>query len=396
MRAGNILQCSLGTPIVATALALAGCQGSEERDPGDGFGGGADGLETGAGGVPGTTSGGGAVEGDGGGTGTRLDVAADDGGGGECAAVSETSSVGLQPADIIFVVDNSGSMVFEAEAVQDYLNGFSAQIVLADVDARVVLLSAYPNSDWAGICIDPPLGKGGCPAVDSNPPAFLHVNQEIGSNDGLQKLLDRYPDYASMMRSNSVKHIVVVSDDNADMDASSFLQAWKQLNPSFENTVVHAIAAPEGPLLACVPPVSPCCATSAAVGQTYLDLSQITGGLFGNLCDQEFQPIFTELAQEVVSTASLACEFEIPPPPNNQDFDRDAVNVRFDDGNGQTLEIGRVDDPAQCADVSDGWYYDDPNDPQEILLCPQTCDGLQGLDGATISLLFGCETIPAG
>jgi hypothetical protein len=119
-------------------------------------------------------------------------------------------------------------------------------------------------------------------------------------------------------------------------------------------------------------------------------------GLIGNLNAGEFQPIFTELASNVITTASLACEYEIPMPEAGAEFDIDEVNVEFTDGAGGTLEIGRVDDPATCANVENGWYYDIPAAPTRILLCPQTCDAIQGYEMASISVIFGCETIIAG
>ena len=85
----------------------------------------------------------------------------------------------------------------------------------------------------------------------------------------------------------------------------------------------------------------------------------------------------------------------IPPPPDGMDFDPDQVNVEFDDGAGGILDIGRVESPAECAGVTDGWYYDDPMAPTRIIVCPQTCTKIQGFDMASISIKFGCATIPA-
>jgi hypothetical protein len=314
--------------------------------------------------------------------------------GGDCAAISETASVGLQPADIIFIVDNSGSMDFEASSVQANLNAFSSQIFLANIDAHVVLLSAYPSSGQ-GICIAPPLGAGGCPASDDNAPSFTHVDVGIGSNDGLQQLIQHFPDFAPVLRPTASRHVVIVSDDNSDLSVADFQSMWAGLDPNNAGYQFHGIVADEGPVAACLNS-NPCCAISAAVGSVYLDLINVTGGIFGNLCLQEFQPIFDELAQQVIAGATLACEYEIPPTPEGEDFDKDEVNVEFEDGNGGLLSIGRVDGYADCANVSNGWYYDDPNAPSRIIVCPQTCDTIQGFDSASVSIQFGCATIPAG
>jgi hypothetical protein len=313
---------------------------------------------------------------------------------GECASVSEEADVGLQPADIIFVVDNSGSMGFEANAVQQHMNAFSSQIFLADIDAHVVLLSAYPDSDQ-GICIDPPLGIGMCPAEDNNPPGYTHVRTHIGSNDGLQQLIAEFPNFApGLMRQTAAKHVVIVTDDNSDLNANDFVTMFNALDPANIGFKFHGIVADADPVSSCLTG-NPCCAISAAPGTVYLNLINQTAGLFGNLCEQDFQPIFDELAMAVVAGATIACEFAIPPPPEGETFDPDKVNVEFDDGAGNLLEIGRVDSAAECMNVTDGWYYDNPADPQTILVCPQTCDKIQGFEQAKVSIQFGCETVIA-
>lgn len=309
-------------------------------------------------------------------------------GGEACESLDVMSDVGLQPADILVVVDNSGSMDFEEAAVQNYMNAFSSQIFLANVDPHVVLISSFD------ICLAMPLGSGGCPTMDTNPPLYTHIDQSVDSNNALQILLERHADWAPVMRQGASKHIIVVTDDQSDMSASDFASAWAALDPSYVPYKFHAIAATQDPVTSCLTGSS-CCAISAAAGTVYMDLCQATGGVFGDLCDQEFQPIFDAVAMQVIQGSALACEYAIPEPPEGESFDPMKVNVTFDDGVG-SLDIGYVDGAAACASVTDGWYYDDPTTPTTILLCPQTCDKIQGFTMAAISIGFGCATIPAG
>lgn len=313
-----------------------------------------------------------------------------------CAEVSDQAMVGVQPADILVVVDNSGSMSMEAGFVQANMNTFSSQIFLANIDARVVLISA-DDSDDAGICLPQPLGSGACPD-DTNLPGYLHIVDGVGSNNGLQKILDHSATWLPQFRATASKHIILVSDDDSSLSANAFDQAFRALDPSLEDYTFHAIASPEDPVLACIAMTSCCPALiplSADISQEYIDLAALTGGIFGNLCEQNFGPIFDQVSTQVVSGASLACEYDIPPPPDGMDFNPDQVNVEFDDGAGGTLDIGRVDSPADCAGVSHGWYYDDPMAPTRIIVCPQTCDEIQGFNMASISIKFGCATVPA-
>ena len=381
-------------PWIGALLVFAvACGEDEDRD----------GMPPGVGITAGLTAG--ETEGDDGpvdddnGDGDALDLGdgADDDGpapGDDCAEVSEIADVGPQPQDVIFMIDNSSSMVAEAGFVQANMNSFSTQITAANIDIHVVVISAFPDEP-AGVCIDAPLGLGQCPGADTNLPAFLHVPNYVGSHSSLQAAVGYHEDYEIVLRPTAGVHLVAVTDDDSDMSAADFTAQFTALAPNFADFTFHGIVADEDPFSACFNN-SPCCGVSAAEGKVYRQLIDETGGVFGNLCGQEFQPIFTQLAMEVIGGAHLACEFEIPPPPDGETFDRDRVNIEFDDGEGGTLEIGRIDDPTECAAVADAWYYDDPNDPQAIIVCPQTCDKVQGFPSAKISIKFGCETIPAG
>ena len=321
----------------------------------------------------------------------KIDLPADDGTDGdpqggddeECASYSEAAESELQPADIIFVVDNSGSMGDEANAVQANLNNFSQQIIDSGVDAHVVLISSYPGNG-NGICVEPPLGIGGCNSTDSNPPQFLHIDQEVDSHDALQRILGRAPDWMPIVRPDSGLHVVVVTDDESNLDALSFDTQFKALNPDFADYKLHGIVSMQD------------CDDAADIGQVYISLGQLTGGLVSDLCLQNFQPVFDLLATEVISGSVLSCEWEIPQPPEGEDFDPDKVNVEFDDGAGNVLTVGRVDNSGECDSVTDGWYYDNPANPTTIHACPQTCTRMQDAMMATIQIQLGCATIPAG
>lgn len=312
----------------------------------------------------------------------------------ECDEIVDTATIGPRSQDIIFAVDTSASMVAESGFVQEQMNSFSIQIDAANVDARIILLAEYPNFG-GGVCIDPPLGSGGCPTSDSNPPEFLHVpDSDIGSSNSLSRLIELFPQYAPFVRPTSLAHVVVVSDDNSAMSAADFTSGFSALAPHLSQFVFHGIISSEDPDNC----PNSCCGfmLAAEQGTVYQELIAQTGGVEGNLCEQEFSPVFAAVAQQVISGATLSCAYEIPPPPEGETFDRDQVNVAFDDGAGGSLEIGRVDDVSECASVSDGWYYDDPTSPSLILVCPQTCDEIQGFTAGSVAIKFGCETIPAG
>jgi hypothetical protein len=136
-------------------------------------------------------------------------------------------------------------------------------------------------------------------------------------------------------------------------------------------------------------------AISAAKGEEYIDLTNDKNGVYGDLCDQDFKPVFDAISTKVQNEAPLACEWDIPEPPEGEMFNKDKVNVEFT-VNNMTTEIGYVDSLADCGGVTDGWHYDDYDNPTKILFCPQTCTKVQAAMGATVDIKFGCATIPAG
>jgi hypothetical protein len=103
-------------------------------------------------------------------------VAAPSGGadttGDTCAAVTESAEL-KAAIDIIFVIDNSGSMLEEIDAVEQRINeDFAAIIAASGVDYRVIMLSELraqlPVPGLFGICVGPPLGGHACDGTNAD------------------------------------------------------------------------------------------------------------------------------------------------------------------------------------------------------------------------------------
>jgi hypothetical protein len=324
--------------------------------------------------------------------------------GGECGGVSQTAQNTLQPADIIIGIDTSGSMDEEIMFVQQNLNAFSQQIIDSGVDVRVILIGTegmttmqMPGGLFGGggdqqnaICIGPPLGSGMCPG-DSNPPVYTHINTEIGSNDILDVFVRAYPQYAPQLRPDSLKTFVAVTDDDAVSDegqlmyssAPAFISAVQMLdttNPAmwanWRYSSIYCFTQ---------------CEFAAAIGAVHADLVSMTGGVGGDLCLQDFKTVFDALAKQVVETVTLSCDWEIPPPPDGEDFDKFKTNVLLD-LDGASDPLGKAAGASGCGD-QDGWHYDDEAIPTKVVACPATCTRIQAAQNATVQLQFGCETI---
>jgi hypothetical protein len=310
-----------------------------------------------------------------------------------CATASAEGKLERQPADIIFAVDNSGSMTLEASQVQQNMNVFSSQIVNSGIDVRVVLLSS-PSGASNGICVPAPLGSGSCPG-DSKAPSYLHVPLEIGSHDALNKIISSYSQWRSMLRTNASKAFVVVTDDNAtdgpNNSAAAFINSVNMLDPAMFQPgrwKFHSIFAYTGPGAFGTPCFDITFQKAAAEGTVYRELVAQTSGVSGDLCLQNFQPVFNQLATSVVTGSQLSCD--IPMPTTNAGvIDPAQVRIEFTPQPGAPAQqINRVNDASQCG--NGGWYYDNFNNPTKLILCPSTCNTVKGFAAARISVLLGC------
>lgn len=294
--------------------------------------------------------------------------------GGFCPVITVESEPMVVPSDIIIAVDTSGSMSQEATDVQNNLNSFSQQIVDAGVDARVVLIASAPTA-FDGVCIDAPLGNGGCPSSDDNEPLFLHVDQTVYSNDAYDIIIGTYAQWSTMMRPEAVKQLLIVTDDNSWTDWEDFDASFVGLDPTHFGYTQHGIVSMTN------------CPFAAQVGQEYIELAAENGGIIGDLCDQDFQPVFDQLANAVVDN-SIPCSYPLPDAAGGpQDAETAEVQVDFGDG----LEpVEPVETPAECEDDEDNWFFDDPKNPTSIIFCPQTCLRLKQTKDASVEIAITC------
>ncbi len=343
----------------------------------------------------------------------------------DCVALTEGAQNSYQPADIVFVIDNSPSLEDEIAAVRANMNDFSAAIMDSGIDVQIAMISCRPGdcgstgggATFYGICIDAPLGAdGGCvgdpeegPVTDdTNLPHYKHLSTRVPSMKGLRWIVETYQDdnlhttegWHDMIRDDSVKHFVLVSDDADEWTPSEFETALLALDPvRLAGYKFHGIFSYMSKDDACeLSDTEPCCTYAAPEDDpdlywdTYADLVTSTGGVSGDLCLQDFDPVFEALGSSVITSSELSCEWEIPDPPEGETLHPNLVNVEFlHDGDTSDMigHIGSVDD---CVNAPNAWYYDDPDDPTMIYVCPQTCEWFQSVDDARLIIHFGCET----
>ena len=209
------------------------------------------------------------------------------------------------PLDIVWVVDNSGSMSTEAAHVRTNLDAFVAQL-MAVPDVKLALINKVGTTDQ----------NVRLPATQI---PHLELNQTVDSNNALQILsaalcpaspltssvcgsaavrsqISPYSavagKLASFLRADSRKVFVLVTDDRSTMSAAQFRSVYGSLYAADTMVAFGWIGLGAA--------ASPC---QAATGTQYQDLAQATGGDMNNVCDANWSAKFAELAQNVVTLA---------------------------------------------------------------------------------------------
>lgn len=348
-----------------------------------------------------------------------------------CATQSIAAERGeRRPVDIIFVIDNSGSMLEEIAAVRRNIDrDFASIIDESDVDYRVIMLSQY-GGDGAGVCIDPPLAGADCSqGIDkTNGERYFHFNQVIGSNDPLCQILDtidntradpRAPKgFSEWLRPEASKAFVLITDDsarcsytdsemqvvlgadNADPfeDALAFHAALRAKAPEqfaghyqFFSIVGMAVQGDQPQPVFPTEPLEPAtCNTAPSPGLMYQALSIATDALRYPVCEgRSFDAVFQVLARSVIQTASAECTFQLPEVPAPQVLDLPSVNLeirRSPDADPQNFE--QVSGATECKDAHSFYIHD------RIELCPQACQWLQRSPEPAVEILYGCQVTP--
>lgn len=325
----------------------------------------------------------------------------------DCArtVVTATDTTIAEPADIIILVDSSPSMLEEIGFVRQNLNAFSEQIIDSGVDARVIMIAETIPADVpedmrdtvTGICIDPPLGSGSCPE-DTSSPRYVHIPQPVGSSDSLDMLMKTRPEWSPHVRPEALRAILVISDDDALYPRSIIFgdpPLWEDIdfmsNRFFEDfDSVSADLLMPWSFNGVFPYTE--CAHADRIGKVYTQLVERTHGISGDLCAQDFQPVFDSLAARVVDDAvTLSCEWELPEPVDGQTFSTELVQVTRTSAANVTQELSQVPGLDDC--TLGAWHFDDPANPRRILACPQTCDAISDDTGGKIDVVFGCEIV---
>ncbi len=155
-----------------------------------------------------------------------------------CVESTAAKILSSRPVDIIFVIDNSGSMTEEIDAIVNNINDhFTDVMTAAGLDYRVIMLVKHgtPGNWKTEACFEEPLStipKGGCANIGGSPPGnnpgkFYHYSYDVQSNDSpcvildtlfsknnRQDTFDLAPDgWIKWLRKSAFKVFIEVTDD---------------------------------------------------------------------------------------------------------------------------------------------------------------------------------------
>lgn len=329
-----------------------------------------------------------------------------------CASVASRAEPKLLPVDIVWAIDTSGSMAASFPAIQQALTSFSQKVSQAGIDAHIVLLAG------AGLCVPEPVGSGMCglglgggpgipgglvmpgSAPDSRAPGLLHLDVPFGYGEGMSVILDNYPYYRDMLRADARTHLVLTEDGAPTMSADAVVdhiegRAAATAGPAWDPGLSPGSWAFHG--VVCKNGVGGgACLLAVLTPTTTLELVQRSGGIAADLAQaggamDPFAALLDELATRVIVGAELSCEYDIPPVPPGQSFDRNLVNVSVTSAQSAARTLPQA--AAGACDDHDAWSYDRDDEPTKIILCPAACSALRSAPEATLDVQFGCETI---
>lgn len=100
---------------------------------------------------------------------------------------------------------------------------------------------------------------------------------------------------------------------------------------------------------------------------------------------------FLDALNKIRGTA-VACQYQLPAPTNGGKLDYNTVNVQYTDSKGNTTILPKVASKADCSSDA-AWYYDDNNNPTQIILCSSSCDTVSNDTNGEVRVLVGCATV---
>jgi hypothetical protein len=392
----TVLKAYSSLASLGLALALTGaCSSGAEVHRGDG-----DGAATGAGGDGGGDGAGGdGTSGNGGtgaggiqiGGGAVGGMGAADGGsdpsrpGNECAAA--TADVKPVNLDIALLVDTSYSMDFDLR--WQYVKGALLSFVDAPGQKDLGLsLQFFPLRAQCDVDAysTPALPMANVGDARTDVETTVNARRMSGGTPIVQALagMGRYAAAWAKQHPDRRTAIVVATDGVPDSTCSSAASTPP-------NDLTNA--AKTAKALATGSPAIPVFVIGVGKELDSLNTIAVAGGTDRAVLIQDGENAQKEFleALENIRKSSLGCEYLIPASTEGK-IDFDTVNVQFTEGKRAPATFLYAGDAGSCSlEPDQAWYYDDPDAPTKVILCPETCSRVANATDASIDIAYGCE-----
>ncbi|MFO0662888.1 MAG: vWA domain-containing protein [Polyangiaceae bacterium] len=313
------------------------------------------------------------------------------------ACVSSVAEAKLAPANLVFMYDKSGSMgdvktgfdpskrwvpvntgmkqFFTAAGSKSLnaslqffpLGGDLAEVCAYPYATPKVALSPVADGSAFLSAIDAETPSGGTPTVPALEGAIAYAKQVKVSRPGENVAVVLVTDGEPGFWNDSSKGVEPGCSGNTIATAASAASDAKAAG-----IPVHVIGV--GPSLSNLNAVAAAGGTQAAQMIDVSDPGQTTAAFLATLND--------------IRKQSVSCSFAIPPAPEGQQLNFNAVNVVLTDTSGKENVLYYSKDCSRA----DGWHYDDANGPTQIQLCTSSCTTAQSADNAKLSIALGCQT----
>lgn len=253
--------------------------------------------------------------------------------------------------DVLWVIDNSGSLSNERGRLATQFNRFLSVLVSANVDFHVGVTSTdlnSPSADQGRLrgtprWIDPQTSD---PASVFARAVFFPVQVEIRLEEGLAAMAAALTPplvngfNAGFLRENAGLAVILVSDedDGSVGRADQYIRFLKSLKgPGREVNVSLSAVVGDQPSGCVSPGDERIFGAAAKAGDRYIEVATETGGLIESICSANFAPFVETLANTL---AGLRRFFPLSAPPNAQ-------------------IIVTVDGRRIPEDAATGWTYDE-------------------------------------
>lgn len=397
-----MLRRSVSSGLVACSMiwGLVAC-GSDDDDGNGGAGEKSNGGDNGAGasdgaGGQGTSTGGSSSGG--------AAASGGDGSGGMASLANEFETCAVEakeaetlPADIVFLIDQSQSMI-DRHVPPDDPDGPTRWDVLRE--AVLSFIDSDSSRDLRmGLSFFPVPGDeegGSCSVAD-------YATPQIGVtalSDGAALLSNAYPETPGGGLTPSLPAL---------QGALQYARSWGERPENLERGVA-VVWVTDGYQTICDGNVSDLSALAGAYnnpedGELRVPTFVVGLGVVPNLkevarlggtgdgffvADHDDAVKSLEDALRRVANSPSLCEFDFPVAADGSALDPEKVNVQFTpQGSAGSEVVYQTDGAASCA-KEPGWYYDDPENPTKIEVCPSLCGNF---GGGSVSIVVGCKSI---